>query len=82
MLTGALAPTAGDCVIAGYYVNHQMDAIRQIIGVCPQHDILWDDLTAQEHLETFGLFRGRKLVELAPEVSLEEVQGKTGVPLA
>ena len=36
MLTGALAPTAGDCVIGGYYVNHQIDAIRQIIGVCPQ----------------------------------------------
>ena len=36
---------------------------------CAQHDILWDDLTAQEHLETFGMFRGRKLKDLAPIIA-------------
>ena len=29
------------------------DAVRGLIGGCPQHDILWDDLTAREHMEIF-----------------------------
>lgn len=29
------------------------NALRDIIGVCPQHDILWNDLTAREHMEIF-----------------------------
>ena len=36
MMTGALAPNKGDCIIAGYSVNDQIDPIRQLIGVCPQ----------------------------------------------
>jgi len=31
-----------------------MEYIRRIMGVCPQHDILWNDLTAREHLEIFA----------------------------
>ncbi len=32
------------------------DAIRTVIGVCPQHDILFDQLTVREHLQFFGTF--------------------------
>ena len=28
------------------------------MGVCPQFDILYDDLTVEEHLELFGVFKG------------------------
>ena len=28
-------------------------SIRKIIGVCPQFDILWDELTAGEHVQLF-----------------------------
>jgi ABC-type multidrug transport system ATPase subunit len=28
-----------------------------MIGVCPQHDILWHELTAREHLEIFAELR-------------------------
>lgn len=31
-----------------------MDQIRQMTGVCPQHDILFDNLTPREHLEFFA----------------------------
>lgn len=36
----------------------QMDDIRTILGVCPQHDILFDQLTVKEHLELFSIFKG------------------------
>lgn len=28
------------------------------MGVCPQHDILFDNLTVKEHLEMFATFKG------------------------
>ncbi len=31
-----------------------LDAVRSILGVCPQHDVLWGDLTALEHMRLFA----------------------------
>jgi hypothetical protein len=39
-----------------------MHTIRQMTGVCPQHDILFDLLTPREHLEFFAAVR----VSLSP----------------
>ena len=54
MLTGMKAATAGTAKIYGLDVNTDMAAIRQRIGVCPQHDVLWLTLTVQEHLSIFA----------------------------
>ena len=35
--------------------------IQQLIGVCPQDDILWGDLTAKEHMDLFAAFKGIQL---------------------
>ena len=35
-----------------------MDQARKFMGVCPQHDVLFDLLTPQEHLEIFYEFKG------------------------
>ena len=32
-----------------------MDEIRKTLGLCPQHDILFDTMTVQEHLKFFAL---------------------------
>lgn len=29
-----------------------------MIGLCPQHDTLYEDLTVKEHLELFATFKG------------------------
>lgn len=31
---------------------------RAVTGVCPQFDVLWDSLTAREHLALYGALRG------------------------
>jgi ATP-binding cassette, subfamily A (ABC1), member 3 len=36
-----------------------MKNIRRDLGVCPQHDILFDDLTVKEHLELYAAFKGK-----------------------
>ena len=50
LLTGIYPPTSGDAWIAGYNIRTQMDKIHSVIGVCPQFDLLWPDLTVEEHL--------------------------------
>ena len=32
----------------------EQDAVRRLIGYCPQHDALLERLTVREHLELFG----------------------------
>ena len=35
-----------------------MDSVRKNLGVCPQHDILWNELTPYEHLSLFSILKG------------------------
>ena len=35
-----------------------MDKIREFLGICPQHDVLFDFLTPREHLDIFYDFKG------------------------
>lgn len=32
--------------------------IRKYIGVCPQFDILWKEMTAEQHLRMFAKLKG------------------------
>lgn len=53
-----LSATSGDAHIYGHSVLSDMRAIRQNLGVCPQFDILWPDITVREHLELYGAIKG------------------------
>ncbi|KAJ6676811.1 ATP-BINDING CASSETTE TRANSPORTER SUBFAMILY A ABCA [Salix viminalis] len=59
-LTGITPVTGGDALAYGHSVRSTvgMSGIRQIIGVCPQFDILWDALSGEEHLELFATVKG------------------------
>jgi ABC-type multidrug transport system ATPase subunit len=35
-----------------------MQEIRENLGVCPQHNVLYPDLTVEEHLWLFSSFKG------------------------
>jgi ABC-type multidrug transport system ATPase subunit len=35
-----------------------MPAIHKIMGVCPQHDLLWAALSGREHLQFYGRLKG------------------------
>ncbi|KAJ3328381.1 hypothetical protein HDU76_010049 [Blyttiomyces sp. JEL0837] len=58
ILAGLTPPTMGDAMIYGYSVKTQAAEIRKILGVCPQFDILFDDLTAKEHIELYAGLKG------------------------
>ena len=53
-----ISATSGDAYIAGRSVASDMGAIRNDLGVCPQFDILWPELTVAEHLELYAAIKG------------------------
>jgi len=58
MLTGMIPITSGNAFVQGYDVATEMGTIREFLGVCPQHDILYPDLTVWEHLDMYASFKG------------------------
>ena len=47
---GMIQPTSGNAVINGMSIRAHMGAIRQDLGVCPQFDILWPNITVRQLL--------------------------------
>eukprot|EP00743_Colponemidia_sp_Colp-15_P008092 GILK01008768.1.p1 GENE.GILK01008768.1~~GILK01008768.1.p1 ORF type:complete len:953 (+),score=144.68 GILK01008768.1:132-2990(+) len=68
VITGLLPPTSGSASVAGYDVSTDMSALRQVMGVCPQHDILWGELTAREHLRMFAQLKNIPKNEIESEI--------------
>ncbi|EFA83624.1 hypothetical protein PPL_02690 [Heterostelium album PN500] len=68
MMTGLFSPSSGDAFVFGNSIVHNMPAIRKDMGVCPQHDILWSELTGREHLEIYAAFKGIPEDRIAAEV--------------
>ncbi|KAJ4809127.1 ABC transporter A family protein [Rhynchospora pubera] len=75
MLTGFSSPTSGTAYIGGLDIRTDMNLIYYSMGVCPQHDLLWETLTAREHLSFYGKLKNLKDEELnqAIEESLKSV---------
>ncbi|URD75956.1 ABC transporter [Musa troglodytarum] len=77
-LTGITPVTGGDALIYGYSVRSSvgMSNIRRMIGVCPQFDILWDELSALEHLHLFASIKGLppSTIKSVVEKSLADVK--------
>jgi len=48
ILTGLYEPTQGWARLAGYELDTEIKDVYRNIGVCPQHDILWDDLVSRK----------------------------------
>ncbi|KAG7390389.1 ATP-binding cassette sub- A member 12 [Phytophthora pseudosyringae] len=64
MLTGMTAPSSGNASYRGMSVNEDMDELRQSLGICFQHDVLFPDLSVEEHLLFFGQIKGYANQEL------------------
>ncbi|XP_012548268.1 cholesterol transporter ABCA5 [Bombyx mori] len=77
ILTGLTAPTAGTAYVYGLDVRdpNDMYEIRQMIGVCPQQDVLFDLLSVKEHLQFFAAVKGipRERVQEEIQKALAEV---------
>lgn len=61
IITGNISPSGGTATINGSDILTDPDAAETMIGLCPQHDILWEELTAREHIEIYANLRGKQL---------------------
>ena len=58
ILSTVLEPDRGDVSIGGHSIRHNADAVRRLIGVCPQELALYADLSALDNLLFFGRMVG------------------------
>lgn len=58
MLTGLINASKGSARCYNMDMFKEEDKVRQIMGICPQHDVLFDKLTPKEHLDIFYDFKG------------------------
>uniref|UniRef100_A0A670YQ04 ATP-binding cassette sub-family A member 2 n=1 Tax=Pseudonaja textilis TaxID=8673 RepID=A0A670YQ04_PSETE len=69
ILTGLFPPTSGSATIYGYDIRTEMDQIRKNLGMCPQHNILFDKLTVEEHLWFYSQLKGMGKEEICKEMA-------------
>jgi len=58
MLSTVLEPDQGDVTIGGHSIKHEAEAVRSLIGVCPQELALYVELGALDNLVFFGRMAG------------------------
>jgi ABC-type multidrug transport system ATPase subunit len=68
MLCGTLNATFGDANVNGYSITHQRTMARRNLGIAMQQDIIWDDISVEDHLYLFGSLRGVFGAKLRDEV--------------
>ncbi|XP_060204669.1 ABC transporter A family member 7-like isoform X1 [Lycium barbarum] len=75
MMIGLIKPSSGTAYAHGMDIRTDMDMIYTNMGVCPQHDLLWETLTGREHLLFYGRLKNLKGADLtqAVEESLKSV---------
>ncbi|QDZ20369.1 P-loop-containing nucleoside triphosphate hydrolase [Chloropicon primus] len=73
MLSCSMAPTRGTAHVAGFDVRHQSEDIQKLLGICPQFDVLWGDLTVKEHMLLFLRLKKASTAKEKVEGILNEV---------
>lgn len=58
MLTGFIPPTSGTAYVNGFDICKDIKSVRDSLGICPQHDVLFEKLTVEEHLKFFAVLKG------------------------
>ncbi|KAF8936757.1 hypothetical protein BGZ58_003761 [Dissophora ornata] len=74
MIMGILNPSAGTVIVDGHLMpgsegvkRRDMDLrtlgeVQKLMGVCPQHDVLFDTLTAWETIQLYAAIKGVKVL--------------------
>ncbi|RNF20419.1 ATP-binding cassette protein subfamily A, member 10 [Trypanosoma conorhini] len=66
--TGMLTPTRGEVYICGHNAKHQLGKCQKHIGYCPQADIVWEELTVEEHLSFYARMKVHRRWDVQQEV--------------
>uniref|UniRef100_A0A8C1B8X4 ATP-binding cassette, sub-family A (ABC1), member 1A n=1 Tax=Cyprinus carpio carpio TaxID=630221 RepID=A0A8C1B8X4_CYPCA len=78
ILTGLFPPTSGTAYIQGKDIRTDLNTIRQNLGVCPQHNVLFSMLTVEEHIWFYASLKG--LPEEKVKSEMEQIVMDLGLP--
>ncbi|XP_070711035.1 phospholipid-transporting ATPase ABCA1-like [Pempheris klunzingeri] len=78
ILTGLFPPTSGTALINGYDIRTDMDSIRKYLGMCPQHNVLFNELTVEEHIYFYSRLKGRSRDEV--KIEMDQMIKDVGLP--
>uniref|UniRef100_A0A8D0GPA7 P-type phospholipid transporter n=1 Tax=Sphenodon punctatus TaxID=8508 RepID=A0A8D0GPA7_SPHPU len=78
ILTGLLPPSSGTAYILGRDICSEMDSIRKTMGMCPQHNVLFDILTVEEHIWFYGRLKGLSGKQVQDE--MDQIIQDVGLP--
>ncbi|XP_043833752.1 phospholipid-transporting ATPase ABCA7 isoform X4 [Dromiciops gliroides] len=68
ILSGLFPPTRGSALILGQDVSSSRAAVHQSLGLCPQHNVLFDILTVEEHIWFYGRLKGLSQAAVGQEL--------------
>lgn len=69
MLIGILRPTSGTAIVNGHDIQTNINEARNSMGFCPQHNILFDELSVREHIEFYCALKGVEKKQIQNEVN-------------
>ncbi|XP_056883329.1 phospholipid-transporting ATPase ABCA1-like isoform X2 [Takifugu flavidus] len=78
ILTGLFPPTSGTALISGYDIRTDMDGVRRYLGMCPQHNVLFNELTVEEHVYFYARLKGCSRQQVALE--MDQMIADVGLP--
>ncbi|KAG1677983.1 ATP-binding cassette sub-family A member 2 [Nymphon striatum] len=78
ILTGLFPPSSGYAVIYGHDIRSEMDNIRKSLGMCPQHNVLFNELTVEEHLWFYSRLKGTPAKDI--QCDMDQFIRDTGLP--
>ncbi|XP_053199909.1 phospholipid-transporting ATPase ABCA1-like [Scomber japonicus] len=78
ILTGLFPPTSGTALINGLDIHTDMDSIRKYLGMCPQHNVLFNELTVEEHIYFYARLKGCTRDEV--KIEMDQMIKDVGLP--
>ncbi|XP_069048180.1 phospholipid-transporting ATPase ABCA1-like [Lepisosteus oculatus] len=78
ILTGLFPPTSGTALINGKDIRTEMDDIRKHMGMCPQHNVLFNEMTVEEHIYFYARLKGKSSKEVKGE--MDQIIKDVGLP--
>ncbi|XP_065093714.1 phospholipid-transporting ATPase ABCA3-like [Ochlerotatus camptorhynchus] len=68
MLTGMFSPSSGTALINGHDIRTDIEGARLSLGLCPQHNVLFNELTVAEHVKFFSKLKGVSDKDVTSEI--------------
>lgn len=69
MITGFFGPDLGSIYLNGFNVATETSQARRSVGLCPQENIYFNELTVDEHLKLFALLKDFSYFKVEKEVN-------------